>query len=390
MTYAEEAGPHFDPLAQEFSDDFYPSLQVLRERCPLLRSDTHGGFAALTRYDDVAAAAKNWRGLCSGRGIDVVPSEGERFILLESDPPYHRALRKLLAPLFSRDTAAAMEPALRAHAKELFDAAGDRVEFVAEFALPFPSRVAYETVIGAPLDGLERTLGWLVTIVTDPEHSGSARAELTAWAQELLDERSRGGVRRQDLIQTLVDGSLDDRPLRLEEKANLLGLMLLAAIDNTTNHLAAMAFHLAADPDLLAGVRSGAVDVEAAVEEFLRYDPSVPALGRTAVEDVAFSGGTVAAGERVLLYYAAANRDPGHFPAPETFDPAREPNHHLTFGIGVHQCIGRHVARLELRIALQEIAARWGSIALDPAAPPRFRHGSSRGFASLPLHVTTA
>ena len=389
--YVASAGRDFDPLGAELFADYLANIDFMREHHPALRSDRHGGFVALSRFADVESAARDWRLFSSAHGAEPVPlgqEDGEdlRLIPVDYDPPYHKAIRKLMSPYFSAGAVARSMDLMRSLAVELVDdfAAAGGCEFMDEFAWTYPGRVVYEALIGGPREEWNRAVQWTEVIRSRPDETAQAFAEFRSWAGDILDSRA-GEPSRGDVVSMLLEAEIDGVPLTQDERIRAFTLLVSAGLDTTTAALGNIMLHLAEDQGLQRRLREEPSLLPAAIEEFLRFEAPVPAMSRTVTEPITRHGEHLEAGQRVMIYFGAANRDPRVFADPDVIDIDRENNAHLSFGIGVHLCVGRHVARQEIRIALEEILARLPAFRLRDGEPVEYLIGTSFGPKTLPL-----
>jgi cytochrome P450 len=277
------------------------------------------------------------------------------------DPPRHDALRNIVSRAFTGRRADAMEGRIRAIARELLDAfAGrDEADLMAEFARHLPSRVIGE-MIGIPDERREAFLTWTEAMV---ETDGADRqSEVVQAATSIYGEFSkllslRREQRADDLMSALVDAELDGQKLTEEELLGFCFVLIVAGNDTTTNLIANGAVLLAEHPEQRAALVRDPTGIPNAIEEMLRYESPAQALPRRVLRDVAFQGTTIPAGAQVRLVWGAANRDEREFDAPQRFDITRAPRH-LGFGHGTHFCLGARLARLEARVAFEELLAR--------------------------------
>lgn len=385
MTYLDIADGNFDPLDPRlFSEDlFWPTLTELREQCPVYRSERNQRVV-VSRYADIVAVTQDWKTFSSKVGVPPVPFEASEgaFKLLpsEADGEYHRAIRELLNPFFTLKKAQELAPKFRSLTNELIDEFCERgeCEFVADFAEKLPGLAVYEGVLGAPRDDLEKVMGWFQSILLNQEDSASAQSELLAWCRGLIESR-RGGDERHDVIDAIVHGTILGRPLTELEQVQILINTTVGALETTVRALSNMVLHLATRPDLVRKLSSGESGFDRAVEEFLRYEAPAPMLGRTATCDTTMHGTEIDKGSQVLLCYSAANRDPRRFDDPDTIDFDRSDLRHLAFSRGPHVCLGQHIARLELQVALEGIIHRLQDLRLAEGGEVVYQPTVARG-----------
>ncbi|MEQ4721010.1 cytochrome P450 [Nonomuraea sp. B19D2] len=273
------------------------------------------------------------------------------------DPPEHTRYRRLLTGQFTVRRMKVLEPRIAEITASTLDAmlrTGPPAELVRDFALPIPGLVICE-LLGVPYadrESFRRQSATLVALDVSTEQKQQAMNELNAYVRALVaDKRARPG---DDLISGLTSGG----ELTEEELAGVAMLLLVAGHETTANMLALGTFTLLGSPDQLAALRRDPALVPGAVEELLRYLTVVDFMVRTALEDVELDGHTIKAGETVTVSLPAANRDPLRFADPGIMDITRDATGHLTFGHGIHQCLGQQLARNEMRIALPALLDR--------------------------------
>ncbi|MGY1812322.1 cytochrome P450 [Blastococcus sp. SYSU D00820] len=387
----------FDPLATDVPAEALATYAELRERCPVAHTDAYGGFWALTRYADVAAAAGDARTFISSVRA-VVPSDprGLRRPPLNFDAPAHTPYRKALDRTLQRARIERLEPRLRAHAARelapmLARGGGDVAQ---EYGARFPAWVTTEWLNLAP--------------EIAPQLADTATAWIRAWRRmdgpvvNEMSERMYGIARdlvrdrraaplpvEEDPASSLLAERLDGRPLDEEHLVGALRQSLVVGMVAPPILLGSICAHLSADQELQARLRAHPELLPDAVEEFLRLHTPYRGFARTVAHDVELHGRTIRPGEPVTLVYAAANRDPEQFPDPDTFVLGR-PNiaTHLGFGRGRHRCAGMPLARLAVRVALEELLAGTGGFVVD--GPLEGARMPEIGYQSVPLRFTTS
>lgn len=325
----------------------------LRARAPVQRAETHEGPCVLVL--DHANALRvlrdpwTYSSTC-GVGITSRPGDGERplFRALQlSDPPLHGKLRRLVGAPFEAAAIAAREPALRARARALFDRlAGERPADVSEPLVALALEPTCE-LVGLDEPARVQDVARRVIFAADGPSRATAEREL----RELLEATIAGRRRRprEDLVSSLLEARLDGERFGSEDTVWLLRLLVLAGHRTTAAALAA---------GLLALAHQGVVATSDGVEELLRFTSPIVRFGRVATRDVELGGELVRAGERVAVVFPAVDRDPAVFAEPDRLDLARRPNPHLALGAGPHLCLGEGLARLVLRVALDEVRDR--------------------------------
>lgn len=379
----------FDHQHPELTPDIAPAVYAeLRRRCPVAHTDSHGGYWVLTRYADVLAAAKDHETFSSAGGVFIPRPEGvPQFPPIEFDPPVHTALRDLMRPPLTASEVREVEPQIRLLVEELVGplvtkGGGD---LVGELAVPLPLRVL-SAVVGFSQKATERIRAlseelW-AGMAADEDSSGFLPAYAGLLAQEIAEVRSSP---RDDYLSWLVDQEIEDRPVTDEELIGILASMAIAGHETTMNSAANLLLHLARTPADQERLRADPALVPLAVEEGLRCWSATVNFARTLTRPVTIDGVTIPAGERVLLVYQAANRDPDEFDDAETFRLDRKPNHHLAFGQGIHFCLGAHLGRAELRILLDELVRKAPPFVLTGDAPRYFEGGVHQCVKSVPV-----
>jgi len=391
---AEQFARNFHVYNEELQADPYPQIDRLREQCPVAHSEAFGGFWVVSRYQDCRFVLQN-PDLFSSVQMVVPASQKTALgpdIPTQVDPPDHAKYRQILNPLMSPRVAAGLEPRMRELATELLDGvvAAGRCDFLEDFAIPYPSRV-FLPLMGLPESDLDMFLGWKNKILRTFDQDErkkvfqTVNAELEAYLTEVFNERRRLDDPGDDLVGSLVKARFDgERPLTLEEFVGISSLVWSAGLDTVTAQLALAVHQLATHPDLRDQVAADLSLVPGAIEELMRFDSLVNPC-RKATQDVEVGGQTVKAGDMVMVLYGAAGRDPEQFPNPYQIDFTRHPNPHFGFGGGIHRCAGSHIARVEMRVAMEEIHRRMPRYRLDPDLPVEAHFGYVRGLDSLHL-----
>ncbi len=386
---------NYDPLSPQTQDDPYPYYRRLLSDHPLYRNPKMG-FWALSRYDDVRSAFKDWRTFSSAGGVNLEPGFTELIgpEILNMDPPRHDQLRRLIGHHFTLSNVRSYEPMVREFASKLLsdliaDGGGD-------FAGDFSQRLPVLTIcrlMGIPAEDepAVRSMAhdMLLILSGSDEFAVEAAAggeELRSYFAKLVEDRRL--VPSGDVVSSLANGKIDGDPLPDEEIFGMCLIVYLAGNTTTSalisNGLYCLARHpdqkerLAASPDPEA--------IENAVEELLRYESPVQWSSRVTTREVELHGEAVPAGERVMLLIGAAQRDPREWENPDELDVLRQPQRLLAFGDGVHRCVGAPLARLEGRVAFEEIFRRTPHYELAGEVQ-RLHISTERGLERLPLSV---
>ena len=354
----------------DFQERLYDIYRELRDRQPLARSPS--GFWAVSRFADVYAIASDPATFSSER--TVISPPGVVPTIQSLDPPRHDRLRALVSLAFTPSRVRAMEPRVRAIARDLLDefAATGRADLVAQYARHIPSRVIGE-MIGIPDERIPDFLHWTEAMVELPQGKTQAEAIKNPAASiyeefaRLLDERRR--TRREDLMSALIDAKIDGVALTQEELLGFCFVLVVAGNDTTTNLIANGAVLLAEHPDQRRWLAQDPSLLDGAIEEMLRTEAPAQALPRRLTRDVQLHGETLPAGAQLFLLWGSANRDEREFEDPDRFDVRRHIKRHLAFGQGIHFCLGKSLARLEARVAFEELLARAPEYELAGPAP---------------------
>jgi cytochrome P450 len=386
-----------DPYAWEFHEDPYPTYRRLRDEAPLYRNERLG-FWALSRHEDVLAGFKNTAHLSNADGVSldraVEGAAADRASFLAMDPPRHDELRGLVARGFTPKRVADLEPHIRDIATAHIDRFIERgaCDFIREFAGPLPMDVVSE-LLGVPAEDRDRLRALAETLLHRedgvagiPPAAADAARSITAYFRDLVVPRRRQPG--SDLASALLAAELDGARLSERDVIAFLFLMIIAGNETTTKLLGNALYWLWRNPAARAAMRADPALVAGWVEETLRYDSSTQMLARTVRGGVTFHGRTLSDGDRVLLLVGAANRDERAFPDPDRFDVRRDASAHLAFGRGTHFCMGAALARLEARVALEEVQRRFADFEIEPGALVRVHSINVRGYAAMPIRFT--
>ena len=384
----------YDVHDPALASDVYARLDEIREKYPVAYSTAHGGYWIITRYEDLHEITRNFEVFSNYPvGIPHVDRPG-KYIPLEIDPPDHTEWRQLLGPLFNPNRMNALEPKIRQMATTLIDRfiERDSVEFISEFAHPLPSFLFLE-LMGWPADDEPRISEWTDRVLTGKPGASeeenalirmTAAFEVIRYFVELIEARKVEPA--DDFATFLINATFHGRPLENEEMINTLFILMLGGLHTDRGTLGFSMLEMTRRPE----VRQRLIDepslIPSAVEEFLRFEAPV-STGRTVLKPFTFHDVEFQPGDRVLLSNPAACRDPREFPDPDEIKVDRDPNRHVAFSSGPHRCTGSHLARIELKVALEELLRRIPDFSLDPDNPPKLHHGQVRGFETLHLQL---
>jgi cytochrome P450 len=382
---------HFDHLSVELAQDLPAVMARLRARCPVARSDQHGGFLVAASYADALNVAQDWATFSSAHGLSVAKSPTVvRNLPVEADPPEQRVYKRLISPYLTPKAVAAWEGPTRALVTRLIDAfIGDgQCEFMDAFARPLPSLAFFQLAINAPAEDVEK-VAYLASKSSTPNDPAARECwlGLYEWITGFI-ERRRSQPPLGDVIDGVLSARIDGRPLTEDEIIGTVQLLILGGLETTASALGLMLVRFSAQPEIPALLRERPDRIPDAIGELLRLDPSFVSVARTAVRDAELGGHPVRTGDKVLIHWASANRDAAEFADPDVFDLDRERNRHLSFGVGPHRCAGSNLARMNLRIALEELLGRLGDIRLAPGAEVRYHAGLTRSPRRVPITFT--
>jgi cytochrome P450 len=397
MTTTSENTLYYDPYDRDLLADPYPAFRRLRDDAPLYYNEEHD-FWALSRFADVEAALKERGIFSSKRGVilEMIKADFEMppGTLIHDEPPLHTAHRQMLSRVFTPKAMAAIEPQVRAFCAERLDELRDRdsFDFVREFAQFVPMRV-FGMLLGIPDEAQERVRAHVEEGIdgsTGPDQEYGDDFLMDGFYDEFVDYRAEHPG--DDLITRLITTEFEDEfgvRRTLTRSESLMYLAVIAGAGNhTTNRLIGWLAKVLADhPDARDELRADRALIPNAVEETLRFEPSSTQIARYVTEDVELHGQTVPEGGAMLLLAGSANRDERQFDDPDTYDIHRKLGHHLTFGYGPHFCLGASLARLEGRVALEEMLARLPDWETDLEHACLGNSPGVRGYASLPIHL---
>ena len=351
----------FDP---EFVRDPFPSFAEIREsQCPVAHTERWGGSWLPTRYEDVVAIAQEYETFTS-RGILVLPpppgqNEGAYGAVsappITSDPPDHHWHRRLILPVFAPQAVAKYEQGTRDLCNSLIDAFIDKgvADAAGDYAQHIPVRVI-ATMLGVPLEMEEEFTDWVrgtLENMTDMERRKWARQNIIEFFLAQVKDRQEN-PRENDLITELINSEVEGKKVPIEYVLGVCNLMLVAGVDTTWSAIGSTLWHMAQHPEHRKQLRDNPDLWPTAIEELLRVYAPVT-MARIVDHDVEYNGCPMKAGDRVLMPFPAANRDPRVFENPDEVILDREHNRHVAFGSGIHRCAGSNLARLEVRVALQ-------------------------------------
>ena len=370
----------YDPATEAFQREMHAIYRTLRDEYPVYVSPD--GAYVLSRFEDVWDAVHDW-GSFSSAGVAEAAQLRPQMIYM--DPPEHTSMRSLVSRAFTPKRVADLEPRVRAVAGQLLAgvAGAGGCDLVHDFAGPLPSTIMSD-LIGVPAEHRKAFQGWIEAFleVTSPDDIAGRATNIYALFGSLLAERRRSPA--DDLMSALLAAEVDGESLSDDDLLGFCFLLLVAGNDTTTSLIGNGAELLARHRDQRAELAGNPSLIPAAVEEMVRIESPTQALSRTATRDVELHGSTIPAGSRVMLLWGSANLDDREFEDPEVFDIHRSPSRHLGFGHGIHVCLGAALARLETRVAFEELLARAPDYELN-GEPERYVSNWARAWRFLPL-----
>lgn len=398
----EDVTVDFDVYDQSIAapiDRFQELAADLAAKGPVVYSTAHGGHWIVTRYSEIHEVLRDAETFSSYPNNLVTNEAFGKFIPIELDPPEHTGYRKALQPLFGPARMKTLSDSIRVVVNDLLDgfAPKGEAEYISEFAHELPARIFLALMDWPIEDAPLFTEATDVVLFGKPggteeeslEARGIAGMQMLGYFQKMVDERraNPGDDVTSQLIHTEVEMEDGLRLLTDEELNRMFFLLLIAGLHTVQGSLAWAIVHLVNNPEQRQSIVDDPDMIPTAVEEILRIEAAV-VPGRRATRDVELGGVTIAEGEQLILMLCSANRDGEEFDEPDDLDLTRKPNRHLAFGGGAHRCLGSHLARIELTIALEEIHRRIPDYQLVASDPPVFHASQVRGCVRMPIRFT--
>jgi cytochrome P450 len=389
----------FDHTDPAWVADPYPICSELRSSCPVAHTDRYGGTWLPTSHEYVSEVAYD-TGHFTSRSVvvsNVRPSENDLPAPIglappiTSDPPFHNIARRMLLPAFAPKKIDALTPFTRDVCRSLLDDLAGQSHFDAavDYTRHIPVRVIVG-MLGFPLEDADLFRKFISQVLENVDQSEEERlavigdGEIDAYIDaQIADHRAHP---RDDLTSFLCEAEIDGNKLEDQHISGTMVLLMIAGIDTTWSAIGASLWHLAQNPADRARLAAEPALWDTAIEEFLRaYAPVT--MARMVVDDFDFHGCAMKKDDWLLLPFPSANRDAAHFADPDVVDLGRQDNRHAAFGLGIHRCLGSNLARMELRVALEEWLARYPNFELSDPSAVTWSGGQVRGPRHLPLRI---
>ena len=401
---------HFDLHDPAIAKDGAPQrvYSEMRDKCPVHKSDAYGGFWVASHYQDVERVIKDPDTFASSLGVvipdptDALTPEDQKMVFktgkgvigppVSYDPPFHAPIRRAMEPLFGPGVVRQREDYIRSvadHWIDTFIEAGE-CDAVRQFCAPVPAIVVLDWL------GLhdEDWKVWSDIVLEQFSRPGQYGPDMSKLDLEkiLATLHDRRDHPKGDVLSAITQITIDDEPLNDYEMVTMVAQLILAGLDTTTNATAGTLVELFRRPEVRAELADTAHDDRlwaTAIEEFLRYTCPVQGFKRTARTETQLGGKTVQPGERVLMLFASANFDEREFDRPNEIDIRRATNRHMTFGRGIHRCLGSHLARLEVKVMIQQVLQRIPDYTIDESKLEVHPDvGVAYGYESVPMRFT--
>jgi cytochrome P450 len=386
------SAPVFDHLSPEVRGPrFWEAIGELRLHGPVSWVGSGGGYWAETDHDVVLAIAQDWETFSSAEGVSLTRPSFEdmpQLVPIELDPPRQRAYRKQVNPLLTMRALAHLGPSIEAVADELIDSFAPLgyCDVATDFARKLPGTVLFRLLFNAGDADfrLAEPAAREISFNPDPHATAAAAGVLRGWAASVFASREDKEV-AGDIVDAVMH--LNDTGEKFVDHELMSGLQLIiqGGIGTSASAIAATVRILCEDQDLQRRVRADLSLLPALVEESLRLEPPLPLMFRTVRREVEIGGVRMRAGDKVGLFFGAANRDPSVFESAEEVCLDRPHNRHLTFGAGTHRCIGSNLARLQIPVAVRRLLERLGQFRIPEGAAVQYFSLQARGPSSLPL-----
>jgi cytochrome P450 len=357
------AAVKLEPNRPDYIRDPYPTYRDLRLKCPVAHSDDFGGFWMLSRYHDIREAARDTELFTSSQGVTLPPVGNPMpFLPIELDPPEHPKYRRAMQTWFSVREIEKLEPTVRAVVSGLIDTIepDGHADLTQALAGPLPP-IVIALLLGLPQEDWPRFRKLAETMVAaaeeeDQERGAVSGMELMGYLYAQIEARRTAPA--DDMLTRMIGIEIDGEPIAADAVLGLAFFLLMAGHETSVGGISMMLMHVAKNPDVQQRLIDDPLLIPKAVEEALRLEPPIQTIARTVSRDVCMHGVDLAEGDKVVLAWGSANRDTAIFDRPDEFVVDRARNPHIAFGDGIHRCLGAALARLEMRIVLEEVLRR--------------------------------
>jgi cytochrome P450 len=392
-----DPGWEFDHTDPALAPNLNEVLAAFRGRCPVVHTDKHGGYWAVLSYDAVRRAFSDPQTYSSAQGV-IFPSvvvAGTPQPPLEADPPQHAVYRKLIQKYFTRGAVTQHEDLFRELISQRIreisaSGAADLVSSLAAYVPP----IAIAMILGLPPEDGEKFVSWTgqmfgALVAGDFATLGSLNAMFTTYLREHIElHRERG---EDSLINAIAAAQVDGQPMTEAEQVGMILLLVLAGHETTVTSTATMLYHLATVEGLREKLIADPTLIPAMIEESLRLESPGIVFSRVARHDTVLAGQPIGEGDRIVMVISSANHDPAVFDDPDRFQCPRADNPHLSFGHGIHRCVGEHLAKLQLRIVAEQVLRLMPNYRLAEGYEATWHvHGMMRSLATLPANTSDA
>jgi cytochrome P450 len=381
----------FDHASEVQMRDPHPMYEAFRTGCPVGRSEQHGGFFVASSYELVKKVFDDYARYSSTEGVGI-PPHPYKMLPIDLDPPQQTRFRRVLNPRFTVESVSAQAPKVEAKVHELIDAFIERghADLAAELVRPLLPAIVLP-LLGVPLADQPQMSAWIEYLTRGRANdlAGVAKAgeQIGAYLMGLVAAR-RSQPPVDDIMGLLLASEVDGKPLGDEDIFRVLLIILFGGLDTTSAVMLEALLHLSRHPDDARRLMSGELEWGPAIDEFVRFASPIQGLRRTVKEATVLGEQTLQPGDWVFGLHGAANRDPAVFKEAQRCLLDRAPNPHIGFGSGAHICLGRNLARLEIRILLQAVLSRMPDYATAAGFIPDYLAGEARGMKALPVRFT--
>lgn len=380
----------YDPFDYDLYDNPYPIYRRLRDEAPVFHNQKYN-FWALSRFEDCQSAVRNFKLFSSAQGTSLEPLKAQVPLIINSDPPKHTQMRHLIAGMFTPAKVEVLEQEVRDLAKTLLAPHRDKgqLDIIDDFSAKLPMAIICR-LLGFPREDEDMLRGLTDLVVHRdegvfemPDEGMHATLDLYRYFDEHMRERAKHPP-RNDIIASLMQAETNGE-LTHEEVLGYIYIMSIAGNETTTKLIGNMIYQFDQNPDQQALVRDDFALIPSAVEETMRYDGPTQMMARTLTADFELHGKIIPKGAKVALLFTCANRDERKYPNAEAFDVRRNPRDHLGFGGGLHACLGAALARLEARVAIEELLTMMPRFQVDKSGLQRMHSPNVRGFTHVPV-----